>query len=165
MAEVTGLWKNPLPLRLVVSDDSESFRTMPKEATALPLAPHPGAYGVQRQNHVHEGIDLYCPAGTAVCAVESGEVVAVIPFTGVQAGSDWWENTDAVLIEGQSGVVVYGEIAPSCAVGQRVAAGQHIAGMGSEGFSTGSHLHFEIHPSGNGAVDPVPWFANHGIHF
>ena len=48
-------------------------------------------------------------------------------------------------------------------VGQSVTAGQQIAGMGSEGFSTGSHLHFEIHPSGNGAVDPVPWFAERGV--
>ena len=48
--------------------------------------------------------------------------------------------------------------------GQRVVAGQRIGGMGSEGFSTGSHLHFEIHPTGDGAVDPVPWLAERGIN-
>ncbi|WP_448857622.1 M23 family metallopeptidase, partial [Corynebacterium matruchotii] len=42
-------------------------------------------------------------------------------------------------------------------------AGQKIAGMGNRGFSTGPHLHFEIHPDGNAAVDPVPWFNEHGI--
>ena len=48
-------------------------------------------------------------------------------------------------------------------VGERVEAGQVIAGMGNRGFSTGPHLHFEIHPTGNGAVDPVPWFNERGI--
>lgn len=152
MADMSGLWKNPLPLRLVVSDDSESFRVMPEGVTALPLAPHPGAYGVQRQNHVHEGVDLYCPAGTAVCAVEAGEVVAVMPFTGAQAGSDWWENTDAVLIEGQSGVVVYGEIAPVCKIGQRVAAGDVIGHvvtvLKKDKGRPMAMLHLELHKPG-----------------
>lgn len=126
MSDSDAAWKNPLPLRLVLSDDSESFRSLPPDATALPLAPHPGAYGVQRKNHVHEGIDLYCPAGTPVQAVEAGTVVAIIPFTGAQAGSDWWENTDAVLVEGASGVVVYGEIAPVCKTGDTLLAGDTV---------------------------------------
>ena len=63
-------------------------------------------------------------------------------------------------------ISVYGHMSTlAVGVGERVYAGQYIAGMGSEGFSTGSHLHFEIHPSGHGAVDPVPWFAQHGIYF
>ena len=48
-------------------------------------------------------------------------------------------------------------------VGQRVTAGQQIAQIGNEGFSTGPHLHFEIHPDGVTPVDPVPWFAQAGI--
>ena len=39
-------------------------------------------------------------------------------------------------------------------VGQPVGRGQPIAEMGSTGFSTGSHLHFEIR-DGATAVDPV----------
>lgn len=49
------------------------------------------------------------------------------------------------------------------AVGERVKAGQKIAGMGNRGFSTGTHLHFEVHPNGADAVDPVPWLAALGI--
>ena len=49
------------------------------------------------------------------------------------------------------------------AVGDKVHAGQKIAGMGSRGFSTGSHLHFEVHPNGGDAVDPAPWLAERGI--
>ena len=32
------------------------------------------------------------------------------PWTGVKANCEWWEDTDAILIEGESGLVVYGEI-------------------------------------------------------
>jgi Peptidase family M23 len=106
------VWHNPLPLRLIESSDSESFLTLPEGCTALPVAPHPGSFGFVRKNHVHEGIDLYCTEGTSVHAVEEGRVVGCLPFTGKIAGSPWWMDTYAVLVEGQSGVVVYGEILP-----------------------------------------------------
>jgi murein DD-endopeptidase MepM/ murein hydrolase activator NlpD len=48
-------------------------------------------------------------------------------------------------------------------VGQRVTAGQRIAGVGSEGFSTGPHCHFEVYPDGVNAIDPVGWLADRGI--
>lgn len=154
------VWKNPIPLRLIASADSESFRTMPDNATALPLAPHPGAYGVQRKNHVHEGIDLYCPHGTPVHAVEAGQVVAIFPFTGAKAGSDWWEDTDAVLVEGDSGVVVYGEIAAICAVGQQVAAGEtlgHVVTvLKKDKGRPMAMLHLELHTHGARAAPEWP---------
>lgn len=159
MAESATKWQNPLPLRLVLSGDSESFRSLPPDTTALPLAPHPGAYGVQRKNHVHEGIDLYCPAGTKVHAVEAGRVVALIPFTGAQAGSDWWENTDAVLIEGESGVVVYGEIAPACKTGDWLAAGDTVGHvvtvLKKDKGRPMAMLHLELHA--HGAREAPEW--------
>jgi hypothetical protein len=33
-------------------------------------------------------------------------------FTGPQAGSPWWKETYALLVEGRSGTVLYGEIQP-----------------------------------------------------
>lgn len=50
------------------------------------------------------------------------------------------------------------------AVGEVVQPGQLIAGMGSEGFSTGSHLHFEIWSDGATPSDPAPWLAARGIN-
>jgi len=159
MAESATKWQSPLPLRLVLSDDSESFRALPPDTTALPLAPHPGAYGVQRKNHVHEGIDLYCPAGTQVQAVEAGRVVAILPFTGAQAGSDWWENTDAVLVEGASGVVVYGEIAPACKTGDMLAAGDTVGHvvtvLKKDKGRPMAMLHLELHA--HGAREAPEW--------
>jgi murein DD-endopeptidase MepM/ murein hydrolase activator NlpD len=43
----------------------------------------------------------------------------------------------------------------SVGVGQTVRQGQQLAEMGSTGHSTGSHLHFEIRPSGGNAVNPI----------
>lgn len=81
-------------------------------AYEVPMAPHPGGFGTVRTHHVHEGVDLYAPVGTPVYAVEDGEVVAIETFTGPYAAppSPWWRETEAVLVQGKSGVVVYGEI-------------------------------------------------------
>lgn len=118
------MWHSPLPFELVPTADSMSFRTMGAHQTGLPLPPHPGAYGVQRKNHVHEGCDLYAPQGTPVLAVESGVVGDVRQFTGPEVGSPWWHKTYAVWVEGASGVILYGEVAPHVKVGQQVCAGE-----------------------------------------
>lgn len=73
----------------------------------------PGRFGAIRQHDIHTGVDLYADIGTKVVAVERGVVVSIEQFTGPSAGSPWWLDTQAVLIEGPSGVVCYGEIAPA----------------------------------------------------
>jgi murein DD-endopeptidase MepM/ murein hydrolase activator NlpD len=147
-------WHNPIPLKLVESDQSESFREMKAGCTALPLPPHPGAFGVRRLHHFHEGIDLYCPVGTPVMAVEDGMVVLRQNFTGPKAHSPWWHDTEALLIEGKSGVVVYGEIAPHAhlTVGQNVRAGQEVGTvlqvLKEDKGRPMSMLHLELHTPG-----------------
>ena len=42
--------------------------------------------------------------------------------------------------------------------GQRVAKGDVIGYVGSTGYSTGSHLHFEVHINGV-PHDPMGWFG------
>lgn len=112
-------------------------------------------YGA-RWGTTHYGVDIANSIGTPILAVMDGTVINSGPASGY---GNW------IRIQHDDGSMsVYGHMSTlNVSVGERVTAGQQIAGMGSEGFSTGSHLHFEIHPSGNGAVDPVPWFAQHGI--
>ncbi|RSZ63932.1 M23 family metallopeptidase [Corynebacterium hylobatis] len=111
-----------------------------------------------RWGTLHAGIDIAAPIGTPIYAIMSGTVID----SGPASGYGQW-----IRIQHDDGSMsIYGHMSSlGVSVGQYVTAGQYIAGMGSEGFSTGSHLHFEIHPTGSGAVDPVPWFAQHGIYF
>ena len=148
----TKPWARPLNLTLIPTGDSLSFKAFSISETGLPIGQHPGAYGVQRKNHVHEGVDLYCAEGEPVYAVEAGAVVAVMPFTGPKAGMPWWRDTDVVLIEGLTGVVAYGEIASTVKVGQMVSAGEHIANVTQvldvDKGRPMSMLHLELHITG-----------------
>ena len=111
-----------------------------------------------RWGTMHSGIDIADPIGTPILAVMNGTVID----SGPASGYGQW-----IRIKHDDGSVsVYGHMASLyVSVGERVAAGQTIAGMGNLGFSTGSHLHFEIHPDGATPVDPVPWFNARGIYF
>lgn len=145
-------WRSPLNLKLVPTADARSFSRMKVGETGLPLAPHPGAFGVERKHHCHEGVDLYCDEGTPVYAVEDGIVVRVMPFTGPSAGMAWWEDTEAVMIEGKSGVVVYGEIAPSVTGGAHIRAGDIVGHvkkvLKKDKGRPMSMLHLELHEEG-----------------
>lgn len=84
---------------------------------------YPGTFGAVRTHDIHTGVDLYTGVGERVLAVEEGVVVKIENFTGESAGSPWWNETKAVLIEGPTGVVCYGEIEPSVSVGDTLAQG------------------------------------------
>jgi murein DD-endopeptidase MepM/ murein hydrolase activator NlpD len=121
--------KFPLPQIAVPSRDSMGFQALDlSRRTPLPLAPHPGAFGARRANHMHEGVDLYAPEGERVSAIEAGAVVAIIEFTGPLAGSEWWLPTRALMAQGSRGVWVYGEIEPrdGLRVGDLVAEGEFL---------------------------------------
>lgn len=103
----------PLDKAVFATEDSMSFAHRNLQAqTEVPLSAHPGAFGVTRKNHTHEGVDLYGEAGDEVRAMESGTVVCRRAFTGPAAGSPWWGATECVLVAGASGVLNYGEITP-----------------------------------------------------
>ena len=147
------MWLNPLPFDLVVTHYSMSFETMSDQETGLPTGQHPGAFGVVRKHHIHEGVDLYAPDGTVVRAVEDGVVVAVQPFTGEHAGFPWWENTWVVMVEGASGVVCYGEVHACVDEGTIVKAGDIVACvkrvLKKDKGRPMSMLHLELHTHGS----------------
>ena len=111
-----------------------------------------------RWGSLHAGLDIANVVGTPILAAMGGTVID----SGPASGFGQW-----IRIQHDDGsIAVYGHMETlDVSVGEQVTAGQKIAGMGNRGFSTGSHLHFELYPTGSGAVDPAPWFAEHGITF
>jgi murein DD-endopeptidase MepM/ murein hydrolase activator NlpD len=98
---------------------------------------------------MHKGIDIAAPIGTPVMAAASGVVIS--------AG---WNNGgygNLVKVRHFDGSVTLYAHNSRLLVrrGQQVEQGQQIAEMGSTGYSTGPHLHFEVHHQGRGAVNPV----------
>lgn len=109
-----------------------------------------------RWGTMHKGIDLAAPLGTPILAAQSGTVIDAGPASGF---GNW------VRIKHDDGTIfVYGHMQTiDVTVGQRVIAGQKIAGVGNLGFSTGPHLHFEVYPDGVNPVDPKTWLAERGV--
>lgn len=121
---------------------------------SIPEKDHPGAFGSKRKFDTHTGVDLYCDENTSVLAVESGYVINIENFTGSKAESPWWNDTKAILIEGKSGVVLYGEIEPivGLPIGDRVNGGQVIGKVKTvlkkdKGLPM-TMLHFELYKYG-----------------
>ena len=94
-----------------------------------------------RWGSMHRGIDLAAPTGTTIRAADGGTVI----FSG-------WNGEQGYTIEinHRNGfVTVYAHCSRLLVgVGDKVYEGQTIARVGSTGYSTGPHLHFEIKKNG-----------------
>jgi hypothetical protein len=92
--------------------------------------------------------------------MEAGKVVAIEDFTGAAAGSPWWLDTKSVLVEGESGVVCYGEITPESdlRVGDSVVRGQQLGAvkmvLRKDKGRPRSMLHLELHRPGTTRTSP-----------
>ena len=106
---------------------------------------HP-IFGSVRQ---HNGIDLDGDTGDRVRAARSGEVI----LAGERGG---FGNT-IVIYHGLGYSTLYGHLSRiEVSEGQNVESGDRIGAIGSTGWSTGPHLHFELRIDGR-AVDPTPY--------
>ncbi|MDE0162224.1 MAG: peptidoglycan DD-metalloendopeptidase family protein [Acidimicrobiaceae bacterium] len=106
---------------------------------------HP-IFGTVRQ---HNGIDLGGDTGDRVRAARSGEVI----LAGQRGG---FGNT-IVIYHGLGYSTLYAHLSRiEVSEGQNVQSGDRIGAIGSTGWSTGPHLHFELRIDGK-AVDPTPY--------
>lgn len=104
---------------------------------------------VGRGQEFHKGIDIGAPNGAPVYSLKAGTVT--------YAG--WMEGYGKVV------VVSHGDISTLYAhnssllvsPGQTVSGGQQLSNVGSTGWSTGPHIHFEVIKNGTN-IDPAPYY-------
>lgn len=112
----------------------------------------------QRWGQMHYGLDLAAPLGTPILAAADGVVVKAGRVSGYG---------NAVYIQDADGNVhVYGHMRYyDVRAGDIVHAGDQIAKVGNEGYSTGPHLHYQIHRGGMDGrpFDPQDWLAERGV--
>ncbi|TQE24108.1 M23 family metallopeptidase [Streptomyces ipomoeae] len=126
---------------------------------ALPVSQHglSAYYGQAGVNwmSLHTGIDFPVSYGTPVMAATDGTV------------RTQWNSAygNMVIVTAKDGTETwYCHLSTyKVASGTTVKAGDVIAYSGNSGNSTGPHLHFEVHPAGGSAIDPLPWLRSHGL--
>jgi murein DD-endopeptidase MepM/ murein hydrolase activator NlpD len=104
----------------------------------------------------HSGLDIAADSGTAILAADDGDVLKA-----------YWNE------EGYGGLVVivhvsgyetwYGHMSRfSVEPGEHVRRGERIGSMGSTGYSTGPHLHFEVRRDGE-LHDPLEFLRESAL--
>ena len=99
--------------------------------------------------HFHTGIDIADKYGSPIKAADAGEVI----FSG------WWDGYGKAIVvdHGRRTTTVYAHLSRIYKqVGAVVAKGQVIGLVGSTGYSTGPHLHFEVRKNGK-PINPLKY--------
>jgi len=95
----------------------------------------------------HQGMDLAADRGTPIYAPADGKVIGVSRESGM--------GKKITIDHGYGYKTVYGHLYSIKVVrGQMVKRGDVIGAVGSTGYSTGPHLHYEVHYNGK-PVDPT----------
>ena len=146
---------NPAPLPSAAPPDDDQPWTLPLPAGSFYMS----TCYCMRWGEFHPGSDLAAANGTPMYAIGAGTVVAAGPAQGF---GNW-----VVIDHGNGFTSIYGHMRVLAVYsGQRVRAGQLIAYVGSEGHSTGPHLHLEVRIGGMSGppVDPEVFLARRGVY-
>lgn len=99
----------------------------------------------------HSGIDIAPGYGAPIFAAADGVVVATT-YTS-------WDGNTTIIAHGGGMTTWYAhQDSFGVHVGQRVGRGEVIGRVGSSGFATGPHLHFNV-VLGDTAYDPMGWYG------
>jgi murein DD-endopeptidase MepM/ murein hydrolase activator NlpD len=100
----------------------------------------------------HKGIDIdgFGQYGAPIASVATGQVV-------LASWSDWGLGYHVIVDHGDGMRTVYAHLSEIwVSQGQYVGQGEAVGALGSTGYSTGPHLHFEMHYYGS-VVDPLAY--------
>ena len=106
----------------------------------------------------HTGLDIAAPMNTPVLAALSGTVI--------RAGWDRYGYGNLVVIRGNDKREYWyaHNASLTVKVGQKVSQGQLISRVGSTGFSSGPHLHFEIRSSRSAVINPMAFLPRSMVY-
>ncbi len=116
---------------------------------------------ISKRRKMHNGVDFAAPTGTRIYAAADGKIIK--RERSRSAGN-------VIEINHGEYITVYmhqSRFAKGLSVGSRVKQGQIIGYVGSTGYSTGPHLHYELRKAGNRSVlDPlkVSPISNSGVN-
>lgn len=144
---------------------AQRLRLAPPEN--FPMAPSPRCeildnFGDGRDGgRVHEGEDIMATKGQEVYAMVDGTLTLQVVDGSGQSGASLSGNLWQLTATTGGTYYVYAHLsafAPGLAKGSKVLKGQLLGYVGDTGNpGPGNyHLHFEIHPGGGKAVDPLP---------
>lgn len=146
----------PTPVR-AAPPTSRASRSRPVPTWTLPADGRMSSRFGPRWGSFHPGIDIAAPTGDPISAAAAG-VVTSAGWGGGYGNVVRVQNADGVT-------TVYAHMSQILvAAGQPVAVGEPIGKIGSTGFSTGPHLHFEVRVQDQ-AIDPLPWLHGHGVTY
>lgn len=110
---------------------------------------------LQQTTKFHAGVDIGAQRGQAIYAADTGVVATA-------ATNDSYGNY-VLINHGGGNATLYAHMSSmAVSAGQNVTKGQVIGYVGSTGWSTGPHLHFEIR-SGGSTVNPLQFFSGYTI--
>ncbi len=109
---------------------------------------------------LHTGIDFGAAQGTKIYASIAGIVTSAGWLGGYGNAVVIKHNgADTTAVNTPEVSTLYGHLSKLLvSVGQNVSIGEVIGEVGSTGYSTGAHLHFEVH-LGSKVTDPLPYLA------
>jgi murein DD-endopeptidase MepM/ murein hydrolase activator NlpD len=103
----------------------------------------------------HNGIDIGASYGTAIYASDSGTVVT--------SEYSYSYGNYVMIAHGNGRYTLYAHMSERhCKVDDKVSQGDTIGLVGSTGYSTGPHIHFEIIENGV-RIDPLQFFSNYTV--
>jgi murein DD-endopeptidase MepM/ murein hydrolase activator NlpD len=145
---------NPAPPPSAAPPEDDQPWTLPLPAGSFYMS----TCFCMRWGEFHPGDDLAASYGTPIYAIGAGTVVAAGPAQGF---GNW-----VVIDHGNGFTSIYGHMKVlAVSPGQSVRVGQNIAYVGTEGHSTGPHLHLEVRIGGMSGppVDPQVFLARRGV--
>jgi murein DD-endopeptidase MepM/ murein hydrolase activator NlpD len=104
---------------------------------------------------MHWGVDMAAPCGTPYYAAHAGTVVL--------ARMNGGYGNEVQIDHGNGVETIYGHASKLIVrEGQHVEAGTLLGLIGTTGYSTGCHLHFEVNVNGE-HKDPMKYLLDHGV--